>query len=148
VGVSESRARPLGGQALHHHVSVSYLALVRGYRLLNRAEASRVVQEAPANITFLMPKQDAEQILFRVLTPSPYTDPRAGARGTQNWDRKYVWTVFSRRDRGYLITTELARKGALTAAFKRAKLYGRGFVLRLELVPSIENIQEFSNAGA
>jgi hypothetical protein len=148
VGASESRARRLGGQAIHHHVVMAYLVMMRGYRPLNRGQGPKVVQDAPANVDFLMPPPDAEQALLRVLTPG-YTDPRAVARSIRKLEREYDWTGFQGRDRGYLVTADsLARKQALTAAFKRAKLYGPGFVLRVELAPSVATIQGFTHAGA
>jgi hypothetical protein len=134
VGVSESRARRLGGQALHHHVVVSHLVTRLGYRLLDREKAKELLTDAPPSVSYVIGSKGQDTVLFRVLTPGPFTDPRAITRSIKQLETKRDRSLFNSDEYGYLITAENRhRKKAITHALKASKLYGQGFALRVEV---------------
>lgn len=148
AGVSVARARQLGGQAIHQKMAVGHLVTMLGYQLLSRERAIAILHDAPPSVSFVLGSKGDESVLFRVLTPSSYAEARAATRSIRKLEEDCDWSSFNENERGYLVTTDSrARKKALTAALKQAKLYGRGFVVRIELAPSAATLQEFIHAG-
>jgi hypothetical protein len=149
AGASEARARPLGAQALQARIAVCHLVTVLGYRLLSRERAAQILHDAPPSVSFVLGLRAQESVLFRVLTPGSYTDPRAIVRSIRQLEQECDWSAFQANERGYLVTADTrARKNAISGALKRAKLYGQRFVLRTELAPSAATLEEFAHPGA
>lgn len=148
LGVPESRARALGAQAIHQKVCVGHLVTVLGYRLLSREKTGEIV-DAPPGVSFVLGHRAEGSVLFRVLTPGGYADPRGVVRAVRRLEETRDKALFHENEFGYLITADSpARKAGLSAALKRAKLYGQGFALRVELAPSAATIQDFTHECA
>ena len=139
VGVPDSRARRLGGQALHHALAIGHLVVGDKFRLLPREQAKELFKTAAPSISFVLSPADLPRTLvYRVLTPGPFTEPRAVARSIGKLEELYSKLGFNPRERGYLVTASSPlRKKALKAAFQHAKLYGGEFALSIRLVPSL-----------
>src|SRR5262249_23274687 len=54
AGMSEARARRLGGQALHQKIAVGHLVTMLGYRLLSREKAAEILPDAPPSVSFVL----------------------------------------------------------------------------------------------
>jgi hypothetical protein len=135
LGLSEGRAKSLGSQALHQKLMVGQLVNCDGYRLLNRAAVAEVLPDAPPSVTFVHWQRNDQSTVFRLLTPGPFTDPRAVVRSIRQIEERRDQTKFNGNEFGYLIVAvNRLQKKAIGTVLKRAHLYGQSFLLRIVVV--------------
>lgn len=144
VGAPESRSRPLGGQAMARCLAVGHLVCATNYTLISPDEIATVLGSSPPVVPYLLGKdKEDETVFFRVLTPGPYTSPRAVVRSIREIEESRNKSLFNVGEFGYLLVAQSdLRKRALTAAMKTARLFGHDFALRIEIVPPL---QEFNS---
>jgi hypothetical protein len=142
LGVSEAKGRPYGPQAIHHRLTVGWLCSVRNYEIVPRDKAQQLL-DAPPSVTYLVSHgKDSQTTVFQCLTPGPHTSVTSIVRSVKQKERARNKSKLSPGESGYIIAVDSPiRRSAIVKALKAAKLYGE-LPLRVELTPSVNNLQE------